>query len=149
MRDTGTDTVPVTEPPRAGVWGNANLPFGDYDPRLSPDGRKMAFERLEEDVSPHGNYNIFLINTDGSGETRLTDSGYSQGIVSWSHSGTKLVFVVAAIGEEGKYDMYVIDSDGSDILNITPDYFPENFLCHRPVFSSDDTKVLFIGEWWE
>ncbi|MFC2063102.1 hypothetical protein ACFLS8_04080 [Chloroflexota bacterium] len=149
MQDDGTTPVRITDPPNAGVWGNANLPFGDYDPRLSPDGRQIAFERLEDDTSPHGNYNIFLVNADGSGETRLTDNGYSQGIVSWSHSGTRLVFVVAGIGSEGKYDMYIMNSDGSDITNINPDYFPPDFLCHTPVFSADDSKVFFIGQWWE
>jgi Tol biopolymer transport system component len=80
MQDDGTAPVQVTDPPDAGVWGDANLPFGDYDPRLSPDGRKIVFERLEDDTSPHGNYNFFVINADGSGETRLTDSSYSQGL---------------------------------------------------------------------
>ena len=149
MQDDGTAPVRITDPPDAGVWGNANLPFGDYDPRLSPDGRKIAFERLEDDVSPHGNYNIFVVNADGSSETRLTDSGYSQGIVSWSHSGDRLVFVVGAIGSEGKYDIYIMNSNGSNVTNINPDYFPPNFLCHTPVFSPDDSKIFFIGEWWE
>ena len=149
MQDEGTAPVQITDPPNAGVRGNANLPFGDYDPRLSPDGSKIAFERLEDDASPHGNYNIFVVNVDGSNETRLTDSGYSQGIVSWSHSGGKLVFVVGAIESEGVYDIYMMNSDGSNITNINPDYFPANFLCHTPVFSADDSKIFFIGEWWE
>ncbi|HEX9897344.1 MAG TPA: hypothetical protein VGA85_06775 [Dehalococcoidales bacterium] len=149
MQDGGTDVVQVTEPPDAGVWGNANLPFGDYDPRISPNGNKIAFERLEDDVSPHGNYNIYVTNADGSDETRLTDSGYSQGIVSWSHAGDKMVFIVAAIGEEGKYDIYVMNSDGSNMKNVTPEYFPASFLCYTPVFSEDDSKIFFIGEWWE
>ena len=149
MQDDGTAPVQVTAPPHAGVWGDANLPFGDYDPRLSPDGREIVFERLEGDTSPHGNYNLFLVNADGSGETRLTDSGYSQGIASWSHSQTRLVFVVAAIGNEGKYDIYMMNSDGSNNTNINPDYFPRDFLCHSPVFSADDSKLFFIGQWWE
>ncbi len=149
MNDDGTSPEQITHPPDAGVWGNANLPFGDYDPRLSPDGQKIAFERLEDDTSPHGNYNIFVINADGSGETRLTDSGYSQGIVSWSHSGDRLVFVVGAIDGEGKYDMYIINSDGSGITCINPDYFPPELLCHTPIFSADDSRVFFIGQWWE
>ena len=90
-----------------------------------------------------------MVDVDGSNETRLTDSGYSQGIVSWSHSGPRLVYVVGAIEGEGKYDMYMIYSDGSNITDITPGYFPSEFLCHTPVFSADDSKVFFIGQWWE
>jgi Tol biopolymer transport system component len=149
INDDGTDPFQITDPPNAGQWGNANLPFGDYDPRFSPDGSKLAFERLLNDSSIHGNYDIFVVNADGTGETRLTDSGYSQGLASWSHSGDKIVYIVAAIGSEGKYDIHIMNSDGTDSRNITPDYFPSNFLCHSPIFSLDDSKIFFIGEWWE
>ncbi|UCH51923.1 MAG: PD40 domain-containing protein [Chloroflexota bacterium] len=149
MRDDGTQVTRITEPPRAGQWGNANLPFGDYDPRLSPNGNKIVFERLEDDSSPHGNYNIYVINSDGSGQNRLTATGYSQGLANWSSSGDKIVYVVAAIGNEGKYDIYMMNSDGTNVRNITPDYFPAAFLCHTPVFSIDDSKIFFVGQWWE
>ncbi len=149
MQDDGTQPTPVTHPPNAGQWGNANLPFGDYDPRLSPDGDKIIFERLVDDSSPHGNYNIYVIDSDGSGETPLTSNGYSQGIASWSHSGGKLVYIVGAIGSEGKYDIYMMNSDGTNNRNITPSYFPAAFLCHTPVFSADDSRIFFVGEWWE
>ncbi len=149
MNDNGTGARAVTDPPRAGEWGNANLPFGDYDPRLSPDGQEIVFERLVDDTSPHGNYDLFTVNTDGTGETRLTDNGCSQGLASWSHAGTRLVYEVAAIGEQGVYDLYAVKPDGSGYGNITPDYFPPGFLCHCPLFSPDDATVYFIGEWWQ
>jgi Tol biopolymer transport system component len=149
MSDDGTGARAVTDPPRAGEWGNANLPFGDYDPRLSPDGKKIVFERLVDDTSPHGNYDLFLVNPDGTGETRLTESGYSQGLANWSHAGDRLVLEVAAIGERGAYDIYAVNPDGSGYGSITPDYFPADFLCHCPLFSPDDATVYFIGEWWQ
>ena len=37
----------------------------------------------------------------------------------------------------------------SNIANISLTYFPPNFLCYTPVFSVDDSKIFFIGEWWE
>ena len=145
----GTQPVQVTSPPSRGEWGSANLPGGDYDPRLSPDGKKIVFERLEDTSQPNGSYNFFTINIDGTGETRLTDNGWAQGIANWSHSGDELVFVVAAINGAGKYDLYLMNADGTVIRNITPDYFPDDFLCHSPVFSLDDTGLFFIGQWWE
>ncbi len=149
MDDDGANARAVTDPPRAGEWGNANLPFGDYDPRLSPNGRKIVFERLVDDTSPHGNYDLFLVNADGTGETRLTESGYSQGLASWSHAGDRLVVEVAAIGEQGVYDLYAVNADGSGYGSITPAYFPADFLCHCPLFSPDDGTIYFIGEWWQ
>lgn len=149
MKEDGTEDLQMTDPPNAGVWGNANLPFGDYDPRLSSDLSQIVFERLEDDSSPHGNYNIYVINSDGSGEIPLTNTGYSQGLASWSHSGDKIVYLVTAIGTEGKYDIYSMNSDGTENINITPGYFPDNFLCYSPLFSIDDLEIYFIGEWWE
>ena len=149
MEEDGTDARPLTSPPRAGEWGKANLPFGDYDPRFSPDSSRIAFERMDADDSPHGNYNIYVIDSNGSGETKLTNSGYSQGLVTWSHSGDRMVYIVAAIGTAGKYDIYLMNSDGSNIQNVTPDYFPPSFLCHSAMFSQDDSKIYFTGQWYK
>ena len=149
INEDGSEPREITYPPQQGEWGEANLPFGDYDPRLSPDGQKIIFSRLEDDRSVHGNYNIFTIFINGSGETRLTNTGYSQGLTSWSKSGYKIVFIVAAIDDLGKYDIYMMNSDGTNLRNITPDYFPNDFLCHSAIFSNDDSNLYFIGQWWE
>jgi Tol biopolymer transport system component len=149
IKDDGTRLTQITNPTNAGQWGQANLPIGDYDPRLRADGLKIVFERLEDPESPHGNYNIFTINSDGTQETRLTNTNYSQGIASWSHSGDRIVFVVAAMNNEGKYDMYMMEADGFDNHNITLEYFPSNFLCYSPIFSQDDSEIYFIGQWYE
>ncbi|MEW6404257.1 MAG: hypothetical protein AB1649_20865 [Chloroflexota bacterium] len=149
MKSDGTDAVQVSDPPKAGEWGEANLPFGDYDPRLSPDGAKIVFERLEDDTDPQGNYNLYVINVDGTGEIRLTSDSYAQGLAEWSHAGDKIVYVVAAINGSGQYDMYIINADGTDAHNITPEYFSAIFLVRTAVFSGDDSKIYFIGEWWK
>lgn len=149
INEDGSQPTQITDPPNAGEWGNANLPFGDYDPRISPDGTQIAFERLEDDQSIHGNYDIYVADLEDSTETQLTDTGYSQGLASWSHSGNQLVYLVAAIGDQGKYDIWMMNSNGNDNRNITPEYYPVEFLCHGPIFSADDTEVYFIGEWWE
>jgi Tol biopolymer transport system component len=148
INEDGTGLTQVTDPPRAGEWGNSVLPFGDYDPNLSSDGTKIIFERMVDDETTHGIYEIYLINADGSGEVALTSTRYAQGIASWSHSDEKIVYMVSALGNEGTYDLYMMNADGSEQTNITPDYYPAEFLCHHPVFSEDDSKVLFVGEWF-
>ncbi len=149
MSGTGADPTPVTDPPRAGEWGNANLPFGDYDPKLTRDGARIVFERLEGDVSAHGNYNIFVVDSSGSGETRLTDNGYAQGLPDWSYAGDKIVYTVAAINDVGAYDLYMMNADGSNNRSITPAYFPPLFLCHAATFAPDDAHIYFVGEWYQ
>jgi Tol biopolymer transport system component len=149
MNTDGTAPHQITNPPHAGEWGDAVLPFGDYDPRISPDGTKIIFERLVGDETRHGNYNIYTINMDGSRETALTTTGYTQGLANWSHSGEKIVYYVTAIGEKGIYDVYMMNIDGTENHNITPEYFPATFLCHSPIFSLEDSRIYFVGEWWE
>ena len=82
-------------------------------------------------------------------EIRLTTTGFSQGLASWSHTGEQLVYIVSAIGDTGKYDIYIMNADGTDSHNVTPGYFPAQFLCHWAVFANDDNDIYFIGEWWE
>lgn len=147
MDANGSNARQMTDFDRAGEWGNANLPFGDYDPRLNPARTTIVFERLIDDSSPHGIYEIITLDLETGTETHLTGNDYSQGLANWSNAGDRLVYVVGAIGLEGKYDLYIMNSDGSDNHNITPDYFPVEFLCHRGMFSTDDSEILFIGEW--
>ena len=149
IKDDGTGLTQVTNPTNAGQWGQANLPIGDYDPRLRPDVLKIVFERLEDPESTHGSYNFFTVNSDGTQEARLTNTNYSQGLASWSHSGDRLVYVVSAMNNEGKYDMYMIEADGSDNHSVTPEYFASNFLCYSPIFSINDSEIYFVGQWYE
>ena len=149
LQSDGTHPLKITDPPDAGRQGTANLPVGDYDARLSPDGSKIVFERLEDPNAVHGGYDLFVINSDGTGETRLTNNGYAQGMPSWSHAGDKIAYVVAAINEQGKFDIHIMNADGTNDRNIMPAFFPDSFLAHQAIFSKDDSKIFFIGEWWE
>ena len=148
INSDGSEAHQLTAPPRAGEWGNANLPFGDYDPRISPDGSKVVFERMLDDSSPHGNYDLFTINIDGTNLSRITDSGFTQGLANWSTSGTQIAYIVTAIDDVGQYDIYLINPDGSENRKITPTSFPVQFLIHGVIFSGEDTLFYFIGEWW-
>jgi Tol biopolymer transport system component len=148
MNEDGTNARQLTDPPRTAEWGNANLPFGDYDPRISPNGTQVIFSRMVDDTSSHGNYDLFLVDMDGSNLTQLTNTGYSQGLSSWSYSGETILYIVGAIEGAGKFDIYMMNADGTENRNITPDYYPPAFVCQFAVFSLDDTEVYFIGEWW-
>jgi len=148
MNSDGTNARRVTDPPRAGEWGDAVLPFGDYDPRINPDGSRIIFERLVGDSTQYGNYDLFMVNIDGSSETRLTENGWTQGLVSWSNDGQKLVYIVSAVGLEGRYDLFFIDPDGSGMVDITSDILPREFLANSPIFSKDDSTIYFIGQWF-
>lgn len=148
MNSDGSDVHQLTDPPNAGVWGNAVLPFGDYDPRLSPDGSLVVFERMVNDTTDHGNYELFIIGVDGEGEHNITGTGWTQGIVQWSSTGEELIHLVSAMGEEGRYDVFRINVDGTGITDLTSEHYPPRFLAHHPIYAGDDSTIYFVGQWW-
>ena len=149
MNSDGSEPHRLTDPPRAGEWGDAVLPFGDYDPRISPDGSMVVFERMVDDSSPHGNYDLYLVGIDGSGEHAITDLGWTQGIARWSINGDNLIYLVSAVGLDGKYDAYMINVDGSGMTDLTGELYSPGFLVHSPIYSGDDSSIYFIGQWWD
>ena len=149
MDDNGANARQVTDFEFAGQQGNANLPLGDYDPRLNPTGDMICFDRMVDDQSTSGNYNFYTISVNGTGETAITNTSWQQFMAEWSHAGDQLLFIVAAKGGGGIYDMYTMNPDGSNVTNITPADWPMEFLCSYGIYSFDDSKIYFVGEWWE
>jgi len=66
------------------TWDGA----GDRAPRLSPDGKKIAYWSLAYRNQP----DIWMINADGTNKTRLTTSPYQDVYPSWSPDGKKVIF---------------------------------------------------------
>jgi|GEM_PF-682334 len=60
----------------------------DTAPALSPDGQKIAFMSRRS-----GNWEIYMVNTDGSDLQRLTDDPAEDGLPAWSPDGRALAFV--------------------------------------------------------
>jgi len=117
MSDDGTGACQVTSPPPAGESGGT-FEFGDFDPRLSPDGKRIAFERhLDDDfaLGEHrvGRWDIFVINVDGSGERDLTGEREAAGFPKWSPDGRTILFLAHRM-ENGRpsIGLYTIGADG-------------------------------------
>jgi Tol biopolymer transport system component len=60
----------------------------DTSPALSPDGQQVAFMSRRE-----GNWEVYIINVDGSGLRRLTDDPADDGLPTWSPDGRAIAFV--------------------------------------------------------
>jgi Tol biopolymer transport system component len=62
-------------------------------PSWSPDGRRIAFMAQEPGASgTNPDYNLFVMNADGSGVQRLTDAPGEDGWPTWSPDGSQIVF---------------------------------------------------------
>jgi TolB protein len=103
-------------------------------PAWSPDGTRIAFMGQ----TPEGteNYEIYVINADGTGLRRLTDSPASDGFSSWSQDGRTIAFTSTrddcsmseasdckTTGDIGPYHtLYMVNANGSGIREVTDEF---------------------------
>jgi TolB protein len=74
-------------------------------PALSPDGQQVAFmERRGDD------WDIYLVNSDGSDLRRLTTDPALNGLPAWSPDGRAIAFVS---NREGVWSIWAMNPDGS------------------------------------
>lgn len=106
----------------------------DASPAWSPNGKKIAFHSRRD--APAGNIEIYVMNADGSSQTRLTENTAFDAFPFWSPDGTKLSFTSM---RDGNFEIYSMDADGSNQVNLTKNAgFDE-----RSAWSPDGTKIAF------
>jgi TolB protein len=77
----------------------------------SPKGNKIAFSSNAD-----GDYEIYVMNTDGTGVTQLTDNTSSEFYPCWSPDGEYLAF---GSNRDGSMEIYIMRADGSSEKRLT------------------------------
>jgi len=117
---------------------------GEY-PAWSPDGSQIAF--MSQQPGAHGNdpnYDVFVMNSDGTSLSQITDWPGEDGWPAWSSDG-KIAFQTShddqgQSGDIGPYfDIYVMSADGSDKQRVTA------FFGEQPAWSRDGKLIMFHG----
>ena len=106
----------------------------DYEPAWSPVNDKIAFFS-SRDVEG-GDYDVWIINADGTGLTRLTSDAADDFFYSWTPDGSRILF---CSNRNGNSDIWIMDADGSDQSPLL-DFDVE--LWH-PVLSKDSVYLFF------
>lgn len=133
VSDAKMNLLAVMNPDGSGI---TDLHINGYDPSVSPDGGKIAYCSLRNDQYSQ----IYVANSDGSGETRITKimGGDSCGPV-WSHDGKKIAFYSFALTHPSRNPaVWVMDADGGNVKRLA-----EHGLS--PSWSPDDKQMVFAS----
>ncbi|MEZ5843970.1 MAG: hypothetical protein R3D27_09570 [Hyphomicrobiaceae bacterium] len=84
-------------------------PLGDYDPKLSPDGRQIVVMRRMADKEWHS----IVVDVATGRERDLTPPGGVDGVPEWSSDGQLIIFWHVDLANLKKSGLYVIRPDGS------------------------------------
>ncbi len=104
----GNDEIYVMNAEGSNPVNLTTNPAADRAPAWSPDGQKIAFETDRD-----GKVAIYVMNADGLGSaTQLINTAADDQAPVWSPDGTK-------IGFEAGGDVYVMNADGSNPVNVT------------------------------
>ena len=116
---------------------NAPSSVYDYNPAWSPDGSKIAFQSNRD-----GNYEIYVMNVDGSGVTRVTSNPTQDEEPAWSPDGSQLAFVS---DRGGVRHVWLMNADGSGATSLTADATGATAEDRSPAWSPDGQQIAFAS----
>src|SRR5207249_3093789 len=83
-----------------------------------------------------GNYEVYAMNADGTGQTNLTNNAAADKDPAWSTDGGKIAFVS---DRNGHVDILVMNADGTGATALTNDAAIDS----SPSWSPDGAKIAF------
>ncbi len=113
--------------------GDTSTPAGvqfQVDPAWSPDGTRIAFASARE-----GSFDIYVMNADGTGTTRLTSTDENDQGPTWSPDGSRLAFART----DDLQHVYVMNADGTGVRRLTDDVAEEA----EPAWSPDGRSIAY------
>ena len=103
------------------------------DPAFSSDGSRIAYVSQRD-----GNAEIYVMNADGTGATRVTNDLQADGRPSFTPDGQALVFHSARTA--GKQQIWAVNVDGTGLVQLTRDSI--NF---APAVSPDGQTIAYVS----
>lgn len=119
-------------------------PAFDDSPALSTDGGQIAFLTARHDPSPSFpdlEYELYIMNSDGSELQRLTTTDVAEGHPAWSPDGSRLLFDADYDGDDFA-EIYSIALDGGDLTRLTFTAANDQFADWSP----DGSRIAFSSD---
>ena len=104
----------------------------DWQPSWSPDGSRVAFSSYRDD-----NWELYLVNADGTNLVRLTDHPENDFSPTWSPDGRQLLFASRRYTDA---DLFVLDVDTGETTQLTTSEWNE----FDPAWSPDGRWIAYV-----
>lgn len=131
---SGNAEVHLMNADGSGVVNLSNHPNGDAEASFSPDGSKIVFVSTRDG----GDGEIYVMNADGTNQTRLTTTG--GGSPAFSPDGSKITYTTGGSGISNA--IVVMNADGTNRLQLTNNTANDE----DSAFSPDGTKIVFASD---
>ena len=168
-RTQGQTDIHRVRPDGSGLSTLTSFPAQEYSrPIWSPDGTKIAFTS-NRDAEPPPQLGpipvpyftdtpefpgaaprpeLYVMNADGTGQTRLTFNFFFDGNPTWSPDSEKIAFQSRT---DGDHEIYVVNVDGTGLTKLTDNEYADVFPAWSPdgqfiAFSSNRPKTEFGRE---
>jgi Tol biopolymer transport system component len=115
----------------------------DHQPQWSPDGKEIAFVRLNESAWPQNESAVYVMNADGSDPRRLTPWSMRATDPRWSPNGERILF--NTYWEPMRFksaNLFTIHPDGTHRVQLTH-YRGGTVQAFADSWSTDGKDVLF------
>ena len=98
---------------------------------MSPDGQKIVFTSDRD-----GPRNIYIMNSDGSNQQKLTDNPFNDYEPIFSPDGLSIIFTSE---RDGNKEIYIMNEKGNNIANLSNNLADD----WNPRYYSENNKIIF------
>lgn len=126
-------------PSLTAVLSEGTEPAKPVQPQPAVYEGRIAFTSNRDGEYESGlNFEIYIMNADGTEQKNLTNTSGTDRFPSWSPDGTRITFISS---REGDFDIYMVNADGSGLTRLTDNEDADD----HPVWLPDGKNISFTS----